>query len=50
LYVLLQLQDYSLMLGSVGLFLILGLVMYLTRKINWYELGKASDVAEKPAT
>jgi inner membrane protein len=50
LYVLLQLQDYSLMLGSVGLFLILGLVMYLTRKINWYELGKPSDIAEKPAT
>ncbi|HET6513187.1 MAG TPA: cell envelope integrity protein CreD [Candidatus Kapabacteria bacterium] len=50
LYVLLQMQDYSLMLGSVGLFLILGLVMYLTRKINWYELGKAGDVAEKPAT
>lgn len=35
LYVLLQLEDYALLLGSVGLFVILALVMYLTRKIDW---------------
>ncbi|HEY9419908.1 MAG TPA: cell envelope integrity protein CreD [Thermoanaerobaculia bacterium] len=35
LYVLLQLEDYALLLGSLGLFLILALVMYLTRKIDW---------------
>ncbi len=35
LYVLLQLEDYALLLGSIGLFLILALVMYLTRKIDW---------------
>ena len=35
-YSLLQLEDYSLLLGSVGLVLILGAVMYLTRHINWY--------------
>jgi len=35
LYVLLQLEDYALLLGSVGLFLILALVMYLTRRIDW---------------
>lgn len=35
LYVLLQLEDYALLLGSVGLFVILSLVMYLTRRINW---------------
>jgi inner membrane protein len=33
---LLQLEDYSLLLGSLGLALILGTVMYLTRKVNWY--------------
>lgn len=43
LYVLLQMQDNSLILGSVGLFLILALVMYLTRKINWYEISLARD-------
>ncbi|HEV2854139.1 MAG TPA: cell envelope integrity protein CreD [Thermoanaerobaculia bacterium] len=35
LYVLLQLEDYALLLGSAGLFVILALVMYLTRRVNW---------------
>ncbi|HSS50419.1 MAG TPA: cell envelope integrity protein CreD [Thermoanaerobaculia bacterium] len=35
LYVLLQLEDYALLLGSFGLFVILALVMYLTRRIDW---------------
>jgi inner membrane protein len=35
-YSLLQLEDYSLLLGSIGLFLILSTIMYLTRKIDWY--------------
>lgn len=37
-YSLLQLQDYALLLGSFGLLLILGTVMYLTRNIDWYGL------------
>jgi inner membrane protein len=36
LYVLLQAEDYALLLGSIGLFLILALVMYITRKLDWY--------------
>lgn len=39
MFVLLQLEDYALLLGSIGLFFILGLVMYLTRKIDWFALG-----------
>ncbi len=35
LFVLLQLEDYALLLGSVGLFAILALVMFLTRRIDW---------------
>jgi inner membrane protein len=35
LYILLQVDDYALLLGSIGLFVILALFMYLTRKINW---------------
>ncbi|CCH02244.1 Inner membrane protein creD [Fibrella aestuarina BUZ 2] len=34
---LLQLEDYSLLLGTLGLALILGTIMYLTRRINWYQ-------------
>lgn len=36
LYVLLQAEDYALLLGSIGLFLILALVMYITRRLDWY--------------
>jgi inner membrane protein len=36
LYVLLQAEDYALLLGSIGLFLILALVMLITRKVDWY--------------
>ncbi len=35
-YSLLQLEDYSLLLGSIGLLIILTVVMYLTRNIDWY--------------
>ena len=35
-FVLIRLEDAALLLGSVGLFLILALAMYASRKINWY--------------
>lgn len=35
LYVLLQLEDWALLMGSAGLFLILALVMYTTRRVDW---------------
>lgn len=36
-YSLLQLEDYALLLGSIGLFIILAAIMYLTRKVQWYK-------------
>ncbi len=38
IFVIIQLQDYALLIGSIGIFLILGLVMYFSRKIDWYNL------------
>ncbi len=35
-YIILQLEDYALLIGSILLFLILSTVMYLSRKIDWY--------------
>ena len=35
LYVLLLLQDLSLLIGSLLLFLIIGIVMYSTRNVEW---------------
>ncbi len=44
LFVLLKEQDYALMFGSLGLFLALTAVMYLTRHIDWYGINsKQSD-------
>ena len=37
IFVILRLEDYSLLAGSVGLFFVVGLLMALTRKVNWYE-------------
>lgn len=47
LYVLLQAEDYALLLGSIGLFVILALVMYVTRRIDWYT--PRGSVGEKAA-
>ena len=38
LYLLLRLEDYALLAGSAGLFVVLAIVMYLTRRMNWYKL------------
>ncbi len=46
LLALLQEQEYSLLAGSIGLFAILALVMFLTRNVNWYGAGKKSQVEE----
>lgn len=40
LYMALASEDYALLIGSLGLFAMLGGIMILTRKINWYEIGK----------
>jgi len=35
IFVIIQMEDYALLVGSVGLFLILAAVMYFSRKIDW---------------
>jgi inner membrane protein len=35
IYVIIQLENYALLFGSIGLFVILGAVMYFSRKIDW---------------
>lgn len=38
IFTILQLEDYALLIGSIGIFIILSLVMYISRKIDWYDL------------
>ena len=40
LYMVLQLEDYALLMGSIGLFAVLASVMVATRRIDWYEVGR----------
>jgi inner membrane protein len=40
LFIILQLQDYALLMGSIGLFVFLSGIMYYTRSIDWYKLQK----------
>ncbi|MFC1575079.1 cell envelope integrity protein CreD [Gemmatimonadota bacterium] len=42
LLTLLRLEQYALMVGSVGLFLVLATVMYLTRWIDWNRIGEVT--------
>ncbi len=35
IYVIIQLESYALLVGSIGLFLILASIMYVSRKIDW---------------
>jgi inner membrane protein len=46
LYLLLRLEDYSLLAGAIGLFLMLAAVMFLTRRIDWYTLRLGREPAE----
>jgi len=36
IFSIIQMQDYALLVGSIGLFIVLGIIMYLSRKIDWY--------------
>ena len=36
MFILIRLEDTALLVGSIGLFIVLALVMYASRKINWY--------------
>ncbi len=47
LYIVLQLQDYALLMGSLILFVALALTMYLTRKIDWFSILKYRKASEQ---
>ncbi len=37
IYILMQLRDYSLIAGTIGIFIILAILMRVSTKINWYQ-------------
>ncbi len=48
MYLLLQMEDYVLVAGSLGLFAALATVMYVTRNVDWFRIGQPVD-GERPA-
>ncbi len=46
IFVILQLQDLALLIGSIGLVIVLGVLMYLSRNIDWYNFKKVPDIKQ----
>lgn len=46
LYISLMSEDYAFMIGSFFLFAVLTAVMFITRKVNWSEIGHSKENAE----
>lgn len=44
IFVIILQQDFSLLLGSVGLFLIISSLMYFSRKVKWYEEEEVKEL------
>jgi inner membrane protein len=44
-FVVLQLQDYALLVGSLGLVVVLAAVMFLSRNIDWYNATEPAPEA-----
>ncbi|MDP5210933.1 cell envelope integrity protein CreD [Microbulbifer sp. 2205BS26-8] len=47
LYGLLSAEDYALLMGSLLVFGVLGCTMVLTRKLNWYSVGRSASQDKK---
>jgi inner membrane protein len=48
MYMLLQMEDFVLLSGTIGLFLALGLVMYATRNVDWFSIGRKLEGPTQP--
>lgn len=47
IFVIIQLQDFALLIGSLGIFMVLALVMYFSRKIDWYNIKLGDEQANE---
>lgn len=45
IFVLIRLEDTALLVGSIGLFIILAIAMYASRKVDWYGNNSATQSA-----
>lgn len=45
IYVLMRLEDYALLAGSIAAFLAIAATMWMTRKLDWYGVGRTTQPA-----
>lgn len=43
IYTIIQMEDYALLMGNIGLFIVLALLMFTSRKINWFNIQMKSE-------
>ncbi len=53
IFIILQIHDYALLTGSIGIFVVLAFVMYFSRKIDWYSIkintsGEEEKLGDSP--
>jgi len=48
IYVLISLEDTALLAGSIALFIVVAIIMYVTRKVNWYNPDAHTTIKFQP--
>lgn len=48
IYVLISLEDTALLVGSIALFIVVAVIMYVTRKVNWYQPASPATINFQP--
>jgi inner membrane protein len=46
IFIIIQSEDYALLFGSIGLFVILAVIMHYSRKVDWYGVAQMLDEQE----
>ena len=49
MFVILNSEDFTLILGSVLVFVLIAVMMFLTRHVDWYNLKQEKQITEKEA-
>lgn len=50
IYILLRMEDYALLVGSISSFLTIAGAMWMTRKLDWYGVGRSTAPPQATAT
>lgn len=49
IFIILRMEDFSLLVGSFGLLFVIGICMYLSRKVDWYNIRTKEKISHASA-